>query len=147
MQQSLQGEPPEAKPFSGGSPAIAIAPTRNAPAGPRHAPQESAQPVQLERPDRLRTPAPRKSSAWKTPRLSAGPHRARMPPTIGALRLQEQAGAEPEHDDPHVLDRMQREQPLEVVLEEGDDAADGRQRADAEHEHAEPRRQDPDPLQ
>ena len=46
-------------------------------------------------------------------------------------RAQDQARAEPEDDDPDVLDRVEREQPLEVVLEERvDDAADRRQRAE-----------------
>ena len=58
-----------------------------------------------------------------------------------------QAGAEPEHDDPDVLDRVEREQPLQVVLEERvHDAADRRERAEREHEHAEPERQHAEPV-
>ena len=83
--------------------------------------------ARAEEEQRLKTP-------WLSVCSRAAPS-ANAAPLIGALRPQEQAGAGArEHDDPHVLDRMQREQPLEVVLEEGvDDAADGRQ-LDAEHE-------------
>ncbi len=68
-------------------------------------------------------------------------------PRVGAARAQNEARADPEHDDPHVLDRVQREQTLQVVLEQRiHDAAEGRKRADREHEHAEPHRQHPIPF-
>ena len=68
-------------------------------------------------------------------------------PGVSAAGPQDQAGAEPEHDDPNVLDRVQRQQPLQVVLEERvDDPSDGGEHADGEHQHAEPDRENADPL-
>ena len=61
--------------------------------------------------------------------------------------MQEEAGAEPEHDDADVLDRVEREQPLELVLEDRvDDADDRRHTADGEDDDAVPRRQLAEPL-
>ncbi len=62
-------------------------------------------------------------------------------PGVGATRTEHEAGAEPEHDDADVLDRVERKQALEVVLEERvDDAADRRECAQQEREHAQPQR-------
>ena len=126
----------EAKPFSGGRPAIAAAPTRNA--APVQGIRRSRPPSRSSSSEPVacsNAPAPRKSSALKTAWLttcrSAAPS-ANAAQSIGAASAQDEAGAEPEHDDPDVLDRVQREQPFEVVLEERvDDAADSRERADA----------------
>ena len=108
-------------------------------AGPRHPPQEAAEPVDLERADR----ALERAGAQEEERLEDGvvhgvqerrPERERRP-LVGAAGAQQQAGADAEHDDPDVLDRVQRQQALEVVLEERvDHAADRRERADGEHE-------------
>ena len=120
-------------------------------AGPRHAAQKPAEPVELERADRPLEGA----GAEEEQRLEHGVvervqqrrrERERRP-RVGAARAQQQAGAEPEHDDPDVLDRVEREQALEVVLEERvHDAADRRERAEREHEHAEPQRQHTQPV-
>ena len=120
-------------------------------ARPGHPAQQAAEPVELERADR----ALERARAEEEQRLEdrvvervqqRGGERERRP-GVGAARAQHQAGAEAEHDDPDVLDRVQREQPLEVVLEERvDDAADRRERADREHEHAEPERQHAEPV-
>jgi DNA repair exonuclease SbcCD nuclease subunit len=60
-------------------------------------------------------------------------------PRLCPSRPQQQAGAEPEHDDPDVLDRMEGEQPLQLVLEQRvHDPGDRRQRTHREHEHTEP---------
>ena len=68
-------------------------------------------------------------------------------PVVCASLAQEEARAEAEHDDPDVLDRVEREQPLELVLEDRVDDADHRRRgARGENEDAEPRRQFADPL-
>ncbi len=120
-------------------------------AGPRHPPEQAAEPVELERAHR----SLERACAEEEQRLEhgvvqrvqeRGAERERGP-GVRTARPQDEAGAEAEHDDPDVLDRVQREEPLQVVLEERvDDAADGRERTEAEHEHAEPRRQHADPV-
>ena len=68
-------------------------------------------------------------------------------PDVVAAGAEDEARAEAEDDDPDVLDRVEREQTLQVVLEERiDDAADRRQRTECQHQHADPDRQRSDPV-
>jgi len=68
-------------------------------------------------------------------------------PHVGAARAQEQARADAEHDDPDVLDRVEREQALQVVLEERvDDAADRRESAEPDDDRPEPEREHTEPI-
>ena len=141
----------EAKPLSGGRPAIAIAPTKNAPPGPGHAPQQPTEPVDLERADGALERAGAEEEECFEDGVVDGVEERRgkcdSGPRVGAARAQHEACADAEHDDPDVLDRVQRQESLEVVLEEGvHNPADRRQRSDAEHEDAEPHRQDAVPL-
>ena len=98
-------------------------------ARPRHPPQQPAEPVELERADRPLERAGAEEEQRLEDRVvervqQRGGERERRP-GVGAAGAQDQAGADPEHDDPDVLDRVEREQPLQVVLEERvDDAAD-----------------------
>ena len=115
-------------------------------AGPRQPPQQPAEPVEPERACR----ALERAGAEEEQRLEhrviqrvqqRGGQRDRGP-GVGASGAQDQACAEAEDDDPDVLDRVEREQPLQVVLEERvDDAADRRQRTERKHQHTDPDRQ------
>ena len=67
-------------------------------------------------------------------------------PRVRTGRAQEEAGAEPEHDDPNVLDRAEREQTLQLMLEDRVDDADHRGGTDQHHDDAVPRRQLSEPL-
>ena len=120
-------------------------------AGPRHPPKQTAQPVELERSDAaLERAGPEKQQRLEhgvVERVQQRRRERERRPVFGAARTQEQAGAETEHDDPDVLDRVEREQTLQVVLEERvDDTADRRERTDGEDEHAEPERQHAEPV-
>src|SRR5439155_599724 len=56
--------------------------------------------------------------------------------------------ARADQDDPDVLDRREREKPLEVVVDEGVEHADhGRHGAGEEHGHAPPRGADAEPVE
>ncbi len=112
----------DAKPLRGGSPAIATAPTRKAP--PVHGMRRSSPPSRSSSSEPTafsNDPAPRKSSAlnsaWFTVWSSAAASASAAHSSAPRARSIE-AGAEAEHDDPDVLDRVKREQPLELVLEE-----------------------------
>ena len=68
-------------------------------------------------------------------------------PVVCASLAQEGARTEAEHDDADVLDRVEREQQLELVLEDRIDDPDHRRCGTrGENEDAEPGRQYPDPL-
>ena len=68
-------------------------------------------------------------------------------PRVGAPGTKEQTGPKTEHDDPDVLDRVEGEQPLQVVLKQRvGDTADSRESAEGQHQHTEPDRQRPEPI-
>ena len=121
-------------------------------AGPGHATQQAAQAIQLEVVDG----ALERAGAEEQERLEdgvvdrvqqrRGERHAR--PAGLTLLAQDQRGAEAEQDDADVLDRVQREQALQLMLEEGvDDSAEGRDRAQRDHRHAEPERRPVEPLE
>ena len=110
----------EAKPFSGGTPAIASAPTRKAP--PVQGIRRSRPPRRSRSSEptaRSKLPAARNSSALKTAWL-------RMWRSAAAKAIAAQVGSppaaktsaapSPRRDDADVLDRGEGEQPLQVVL-------------------------------
>ena len=99
-------------------------------AGPRHAAQQAAHAIQLEAVDgALEGPGAEEEQRLEDGVIDRvqqrGGERDASPGGL-ALLAQHQRGAEPEQDDADVLDRVQCEQALELVLEQGvDDAAQG----------------------
>jgi hypothetical protein len=80
-------------------------------------------------------------------RVQEGGRQRERRPFVRTPCPQQQAGADTEQDDADVLDRVEREQPLELVLEDRvDDACDRRNAADGEDKDAVPRRQLAEPL-
>ena len=121
-------------------------------AGPRHPPQQAAEPVEVERADRSLEGA----RGEEEQRLEDGvvehvqQRRGEGDRRPGRLALggEEDRGAEAERDDADVLDRVEGEQPLEVVLDERvEDAAERREQADGEDDQPDPERRRRRPLE
>jgi hypothetical protein len=130
-----------------GSPAT----TEGAPPVTWHPAQLPTEPVEIERADcaleGARTEKQQRLEDRMVERVQQRSGERECGPRVCTPRAKQQARAEPQHDDPDVLDRVKREQPLQVVCEQPvDDARDGRQSTDCEHEHAEPHRQDAEPF-
>ena len=110
----------EAKPLSGGTPAIAIDPTRKAP--PVQGMRRSSPPMRSRsrEPTRALEGAGREEQQRLEHRVVEDVQERRgegdRRPGRIALRGEEDGCAEPERDDPDVLDRVKGEQPLQVVL-------------------------------
>ena len=136
----------EAKPLSGGTPAIAIDPTRKAP--PVQGMRRSSPPIRSRSSEpTARSKAP---AAEEQQRLEhrvvedvqqRGGEGDRRPGRV-ALGGEEDRRAEAERDDADVLDRVEGEQALEVVLHERvEHAAQRRQQPQPEHHEARPQRE------
>ena len=114
--------------------------------GPRHPVQKAADPVDLERARRaLERPGAEEEEALEDGVIERVQERGRerdAGPVVRSALAEQETRSEAEHDDPDVLDRVEREQSLQLVLEDRvHDADNGGEGAGGEDDDPEPRRQ------
>ena len=151
VEQRLQREPLGGEAVQGRQPRDCHRTHEEGPGRPRHPAQQPAEAVELERTDGTLERAGAEEEQRLEDRVVEGvQQRGREReggPGLLAASAKGQARAQTEDDDADVLDRVERQQALEIVLEERvEDAADRGQRADCEHEQTEPDRRPSEPF-
>ncbi len=143
VDQRLQGEPLRGEAVERRHPGDRHRPDQKGPAGPRHAPQQPAETVEIEGAHRALEGARRQEQQRLEHRVvedveERRRERDRRPGRL-AVGGEEDRGAEAERDDPDVLDRVKGQQPLQVVLHQRvENTAQRRQQAQPEHSQARP---------
>ncbi len=151
VEQRLQRQPLRGEAVQGRQARDRRGADQERPSRPWHPPEQAAEPVELQRTDRLLECARSQEEQCLEQRVVDGMQQCggeREPcPGIRAAGAQDETGADPEHDDPDVLDRVKRQQSLQVVLEQRiEDTAERRERSRPDHDEPEPERQDPQPV-
>ena len=150
-EECLPGQPLRREAVEGRDPGDRGAADEERPPGDRHPSQEPAERVDVEASgDSLERPGAEEEQALAdgvVERVQQRRCECDRGPGVGPSRAEQECRTDGEDDDPDVLDRAEREQPLEIPLEEGvDDPADRGEEADAEDDRADPERQDATPL-
>ena len=153
MEERLQRQPFGGEPVQRGQSCDGRRSDEECGPGPRHAPQQPAEPIEIERSHRpLERPRAEEEQRLEDGMVDrvqqSGSQRERRPlVTRGTLCPQQQAGSDTEQDDADVLDRVEREQLLELVPEQRvGDAAEGREQPQHEDERPDPGRRPSEPL-
>ena len=145
VQQRLERQPLRREPVQRRQPGDRHRADQKRAPRPRHPPQQTAEPVELERANRpLERPGAQEQQRLEdgvVQRVQQRRGERDRRPQHRAPRHAAPGSAEAEQDDPDVLDRVKRKQPLQLVLEQRvHHPADRRQRAEREHEDADPER-------